>query len=190
MTPRMSPGMLSICATLLLGLGACSTSKLPPQQGVREAVDLPRFMGDWYVQAAIPIHLPPLFSEKGAHNGIESYQLADDGTIETTYVFRRGGFDGPEKRFTPRARVVNAPINSEWKMKFFWYLPAGDFLILHVDPDYRHTVIGVPDRSYVWIMSRVPDISEAEYQRLVQFVADSGHDMTKLERVPQRWPAP
>ena len=51
----------------------------PPMQTV-DFVDLPRFMGDWYVVANIPTRL-----EKGAHNPIESYRLDTDGTIATTF---------------------------------------------------------------------------------------------------------
>ncbi len=180
------PGLL-----LAAALAACSTSSgLPPLRGTNQVVDLPRFMGPWYVLAAIPIDIPvlPMFSEKGAHNGIESYRLTADGTIETTYTFRRGGFDGPERVFRPRARVANAPVNSEWKMKFAWYLPAGDYLILHVDPEYQRTVIGVPDRKYVWIMSRTPTMPDSEYQELLVRLKDWNYDTTQLERVPQSWP--
>jgi apolipoprotein D and lipocalin family protein len=172
-------------------VAACgTTSSLPPLRGIPEPVDLERFMGPWYVIASIPIDIPllPMFSEKGAHNGVETYRLAADGTIETTYVFRRGGFDGPERTFTPKARVANAPVNSEWKMKFDWYLPEADYLILSLDPDYQRTVIGVPDRKYVWIMSRTPTMPEAEYAILVEGLRASGYDTDRLERVPQRWP--
>ncbi|MEO7386678.1 MAG: lipocalin family protein, partial [Gammaproteobacteria bacterium] len=105
-------------AALALLLNACSgTPQLTPLTGIEQPVDLERFMGPWYVIAAIPIHIPllPMFSEKGAHNGVETYHLAPDGTIETTYTFHRDAFDGPVRTFTPRARVANPPVNSEWK---------------------------------------------------------------------------
>lgn len=168
-------------------VAACTATGPPPLRGTDRPVDLPRFMGAWHVIGYIPIHLPPLFSEKDAWNGVESYELAPDGSIATTYTFRRGGFEGPERKFTPRARVVNAPVNSEWKMKFFWYLPAGDFLILHVDEAYRETIIGVPDRSFVWIMARDPDPGEARYRALLERVASLGYDPGLVQRVPQRW---
>lgn len=178
---------IGLLLLVLVGISACS-STVAPLRGREEPVDLPRFMGDWYVIGFIPIHLPPLFSEQDAHNAIESYRLEPDGTIATTYVFRRGGFDGPRIVFRPRARVINAPVNSEWKMKFFWFLPAGDFLILHVDADYRETIIGVPDRRYAWIMSRSPALADLDYDRLVGLLRDRGYDTSLVRRVPQRWP--
>jgi apolipoprotein D and lipocalin family protein len=174
--------MLLLCLAMA---SACTPTKQAPLRGVSQPVDLQMFMGDWYVHGYIPIHLPPLFSEKDAYNGVESYRLDNDGSIATTYTFRRGAFDGPEKRFTPRARVANPPINSEWKMKFFWYLPAGDFLILHVDPGYQTTIIGVPDRSYVWIMARDAALPVSEYEKLLDLAAGLGYDRNDVLRVPQ-----
>lgn len=144
-------------------------------------------MGPWYVVAHIPIHFPPLASEKGAHNGVESYALQPDGTIATTYTFRQGSFDGPERRMTPWARVANPPFNSEWKMKFFWFLPAGDFLILDLDDAYAHTIIGVPDRSSLWIMARTPEVPAATYDALVERAVGMGFERAEIVRVPQRW---
>ena len=65
--------MLSLATPALLG--GCQTTR-PPIETV-DYVDLERFMGDWYVIASIPT-----FIEKGAHNAVESYRLAEDGTIE------------------------------------------------------------------------------------------------------------
>ena len=56
------------------GLAACSTQ--PPMPTVAK-VDLPRFMGPWYVIATIPT-----FLEKDAWNAVETYELAADGAIE------------------------------------------------------------------------------------------------------------
>jgi apolipoprotein D and lipocalin family protein len=67
-----------LCSTLLLW--GCQTMK--PIRTV-ESVDLKRFMGDWYVIACIPT-----FIETDAFNAVESYKLAEDGTIKTTFFLR------------------------------------------------------------------------------------------------------
>lgn len=73
-------------------------------------------------------------------------------------------------------------------MKFAWYLPAGDFLILHVDEDYTTTLIGVPDRRYLWIMARTPDLPAARFESLLTLAKHMGYDVSRVRRVPQRWP--
>ena len=42
-------------------------------------------------------------------------------------------------------------------------------------------------RDYVWIMARTPEIPEADYRRIVEFVTQQGYDVTLLQKVPQRW---
>jgi apolipoprotein D and lipocalin family protein len=174
MIRALRPGLI----TLTLMLTACSTSPAIP---VAERVDLERFMGDWYVIANIPTS-----PERGAHNAVESYRLDTDGSIATTFTFRVGAFDGPEKVMRPRGFVRDRPSNAVWGMQFVWPIKA-EYLIAHVDADYTETIIARSRRDYVWIMARAPQIAEADYERLKQKVADLGYDMAKLERVPQRW---
>ena len=168
-------------------LAGCATDGPPPLEALDRRIDLERFMGDWYVIGFIPIAMP-FFSEADAHNGVESYRLADDGTIETTYTFRDGAFDGPERRFTPKGWVHDEETNTEWRMQFVWPFKAA-YLIVHLDPDYQQSIVGVPDRSNVWILSRVPELSDADYQRLLDHAAELGYDPSQIRRVPQRWPA-
>jgi len=173
-------------AALAALLVACASSGGPPLQPLERRIDLERFMGDWYVLGFIPISLP-LFSEAGAHNGVESYRLADDGTIETTYTFRDGAFEGPKRRYTPKGWVHDEANNAEWRMQFVWPFSAA-YLIVWLDGDYERTIIGVPDRDHVWILSRDWDLSDAEYAGLVEEAARLGYDPARIQRVPQRWP--
>ncbi len=144
-------------------------------------VDLERFMGDWYVIANIPT-----FLEKGAHNAVETYEMNDDGTINTTFVFRDGGFDGEPKRYTPKGFIRDDPSNAIWGMRFIWPIKA-DYRIVYLDDDYSQTVIARQKRDFVWIMAREPGIPDEDYKRLLGFVESIGYDVSKVERVPQRW---
>lgn len=162
-----------------LGLAACSGPIHPPLQPVAQ-VDLPRFMGDWYVIANIPT-----FIEKGAHNAVESYALNPDGTIATTFRFNKGSFDGPEKVYTPKAWVREGTGNAVWGMQFVWPIKA-DYQITYVDPTYQHTIISREKRDYVWLMARTPTIPAADYDRLVALIAAQGYDISQLQRVPQQ----
>jgi len=173
-----------LCLAVLTG---CAGSSTPPLEAMDRRVDLERFMGDWYVVAFIPVTVP-FFSEEGAHNAVESYRLGEEGVIETTYTFRKGSFDGPEKRLTPKGWVHNEETNAEWRMQFLWPFKAA-YLILYLDEDYQRTIIGVPNRKYVWIMSRDPELSDANYQELLDYVGRFGYDLSKVKRVPQYWPA-
>ena len=171
-------GLLAVVTVLSL-LGGCA-SKGPEMKTVSH-VDLERFMGDWYVIANIPT-----FLEKGAHNAVESYELNEDGTIATTFVFRADGFDGEEKRYTPKGFVKDTETNALWGMRFIWPIKA-DYRIVYLDDDYTQTIIGRQKRDFIWIMARTPTIPEEDYERLIEYAASIGYDTSKIERVPQRW---
>jgi len=171
------PTLLATAAVMLAG---CQSVSQPPIALV-EHVDLPRFMGDWYVIANIPT-----FIEKGAHNAVESYRLAKDGTVETSFTFSAGSFDGPQKRYNPRGFVVDNTGNAVWGMQFIWPIKA-DYRIVYLSPDYSQTVIGRQKRDYVWIMARAPSIPEADYRHILAFLAEQGYDTSRIQRVPQRW---
>ncbi len=165
----------------ILSLLAACRSAHPPLT-TEPTVDLPRFMGDWYVIASIPT-----FLEKGAHNAVESYRLDPDGTIATTFTFRDGAFDGQLERHCPRGFVLDTRSNAVWGMRFVWPIKA-DYRIVHVSPDYQRTIVGREKRDYVWIMARTPRIDDAQLEELRERVAREGYDLSALQVVPQRWP--
>lgn len=144
-------------------------------------VNLPRFMGDWYVIAAIPTAI-----ETQSYNAIEHYKLDADGTIATTFTYHKGAFDGPLKTYKPRGFVVKDSGNALWGMQFIWPIKA-EYIIAYLDDAYQYTVIARNARDYVWIMAREPQIPNAKYQELTEFIAKLGYDTAKLRKVPQNW---
>jgi len=176
---RLTRSMLA--AILAVAAVGCTASR--PPLAVVPKVDLPRFMGDWYVIANIPTRL-----EKDAHNAIESYRLAPDGTIATTFTFRAGAFDGPPKKYTPHGYVLDHESNAVWGMQFVWPVQA-DYRIVYLASDYSQTVIAREARDYVWIMARTPQIAADDYRRLLDLVAGLGYDVSRIRTVPQSWPA-
>ncbi len=162
-------------------LGGCAST--PAAGDIRNVdyVDLPRFMGDWYVIANIPT-----FVEKGAHNAVETYRLGEDGRIETTFTFRKDGFDGKRKTYNPTGFVRDTESNAIWGMQFIWPF-KGDYRIVYLDEDYTQTVIGRNKRDYVWIMARTPTIPDADYEAIVAMLGEEGYDTSEIRMVPQRW---
>lgn len=170
-------------ATLLCAasLAACaSTSHLPPIERAAK-VDLPRFMGDWYVIAYVPT-----FIDKDGYNQIEHYQLNDDGSIATTFTFRDGGYDGKPKKYRPTGYVVENTNNAEWGMQFVWPI-KGEYLITDLADDYSSVIIARSKRDLVWLLARKPEMSQAEYDRHLARIAAMGYDLNEVKRVPQRW---
>lgn len=161
-------------------LTACTGAKMNAIKPV-EQVNIERFMGDWYVIAAIPT-----FIETQAFNAIEHYKLNDDGTIATTFSYYKGGFDGPLKTYHPTGFVKPNTGNAIWGMQFIWPIKA-DYRIAYLDEDYQLTIIARNARDYVWIMARTPQISEVQYTQMMNITQDLGYDIAKMRQVPQSW---
>jgi apolipoprotein D and lipocalin family protein len=164
--------------TILTSLFCACASNQKPQIATVPQVDIKRFMGPWYVIAAIPTAI-----ETESFNAVESYKLEDDGTIATTFTFNKASLDGKVKTYHPRGFVVENSGNARWGMQFIWPIKA-EYLIAHVDENYTETIIARNARDYVWIMARTPHLSEEAYQALVKKVSDMGYDLQKLRRVP------
>jgi apolipoprotein D and lipocalin family protein len=166
-----------VMPALLIALAACSS---PPPIRTATAVDLERFMGDWYVIANIPT-----FIETNAYNAMESYRLAEDGTVATTFSFRKGGFQGERKTYHPTGYIIDTQSNAVWGMQFIWPIKA-DYRIIYVDDAYNYTIIGRIQRDYVWLMARTPQLPDADYQHFLELIAAEGYDISKVQKVPQQ----
>lgn len=170
------------CLTLVLSFSLFGCSAMPRVPLATAAhVELPRFMGKWYVLASIPT-----FLEKDSHNAVESYRLESDDTVATTFTFHKGSLDGPLKTFKPRGWVLDKSTNATWGMQFIWPIKA-EYVIAYLNDDYTETVIARSSRDYVWIMARTPEVSVQSYDRLSDKVGKMGYDLSKLRRVPQQW---
>lgn len=168
-------------SSLYVFLLAGCTATQPPIR-TESSVDLTEFMGDWYVIANIPT-----FIEKGAHNAVETYEMNEDGSIATTFRFRKDSFDGDEKTYQPTGYVRDDGSNAVWGMQFFWPIKA-DYRIVYLNEDYSQTIIGRQQRDYVWIMARTPEIPDEDYENLLQLLDNEGYDISQIQKVPQKWP--
>ena len=163
----------------VMALTACAGGHEPLTTVTK--VDLDRFMGDWYVIANIPT-----FFEKDAYNAVETYALRSDGKIATTFVYRKGGFDGKRKEYNPTATVLDTNSNAIWGMQVLWPVKS-DYRIVYLTDDYSRTVIARNKRDYVWIMAREPNIPDTDYREIVEFIASIGYDASDIQKIPQQW---
>ncbi|MFM2287009.1 MAG: hypothetical protein RL684_152 [Pseudomonadota bacterium] len=169
-------------ACLLLGtaLGGCLRNVQPIQPVAH--VDLDRFMGRWYVIASIPT-----FLEKNAFNAVESYALRPDGRVQTTFSYRKGGFDGAPKVLHPIGTVRAGSGDAVWDMQFVWPISA-EYVVAYLDAGYQQTIIARSARDHVWIMARTPRVPAEDYAALLRRVGELGYRVEDVREVPQRWP--
>jgi apolipoprotein D and lipocalin family protein len=169
---------LALLASLALGAGCQSMSE--PVQTVSH-VDLPRYMGDWYVIANIPY-----FAEKGCFDSIESYALRPDGDIDNWFTCRKDSFQAPlQRKVSARASVKDKRTNATWRVRFFKVISV-QYLVLDLDPDYQWAAVGHPSRRYGWILARSKRLDAATYAAILRQFGRQGYDTTKFAKVPQQ----
>mmetsp|Transcript_10421 Transcript_10421/g.27540 ORF Transcript_10421/g.27540 Transcript_10421/m.27540 type:complete len:317 (-) Transcript_10421:208-1158(-) len=151
-----------------------------PLCAMSRPIDIQAFMGRWYVAGGILT-----FLEQEKKNCIEDYAFDHDNN-RIRVSFKMNNAKGEETELLQRAKIVNET-NTQWSLspKFGVYLPLGiAYLVLDCDTEnYSYTVIGVPDRSYVWIMGRAPVMDEATWAACVSRAEKCGYDVSKLTRV-------
>jgi apolipoprotein D and lipocalin family protein len=174
---------LGLVAALLLG--APSAQAAETLRPVSRRVDLPRFMGDWYIVGFIPVDTV-LGSDASAHNALQNYRLEKDGGIASTYTFRKGSFTTPVTTAHSSAVVTDKGSNGVWRVTFLWPFKSTS-VVVHVDDAYETNVVGVPDRSHGWLMSRRAEVSETKYAELLGIAAKAGFDTSRIRRVPHQW---
>ncbi|MDP2877709.1 MAG: lipocalin family protein [Holophaga sp.] len=144
----------------------------PPQ--VVAQVDLARYMGTWHEIAKFPNRF-----QRGCGCTTATYALRSDGKVSV--VNRCGTGEGKFKSVKGWAKVVDPTTRAKLKVTFFWPF-FGDYWILALDPEYRHVLVGTPDRKYLWILARQPSMEKAAYESLTTIAATQGFDISKIVR--------
>jgi apolipoprotein D and lipocalin family protein len=142
-------------------------------------VDLSRYLGTWYEIAAIPQRF-----QKGCVGVTAEYSLRKNGDIEVVNTCIQDTLDGEVRRVRGKARVVDKATGAKLKVSFFWPF-WGSYWIIGLDADYQWAIVGHPNRNYLWILSRSPQMDDALYDKLLELIADKGYDLARIRKTLQ-----
>jgi apolipoprotein D and lipocalin family protein len=134
-------------------------------------VDLKKYLGKWYEIA----HLPARFQE-GCDNTTATYTLSEDGSIS---VLNESIKNGKAKQAKGKAKVVDKNSGAKLKVTFFWPF-YGDYWIINLGKDYDYAVVGTPNRKYLWILSRTPQMDDELFSQLKESVKSKGFNVNNL----------
>ena len=79
-----------------------------------------------------------------------------------------------------KAWVTDKSTNAKLKVSFFWPF-SGKYWIIDLADDYSYAVVGHPNRKYLWILSRTPQMDKELYEQILQRIKAKGFDTTLLQ---------
>lgn len=193
MTMRPRWVLASRLASVALLWPLLARGQAPPVQPVQPvqpvpAVDLERYAGRWYEIARYPNR----FQRDCTGDVIVSYAARSDGrmNVRNTCATAMGAIEAVGVARKAASRGPSSVLEVRFAPAILSFLPAvwGDYWILDLAPDYTTAVVGDPTRTYLWILSRTPQIDGPTYARLVDAVRRQGFDVERLVRTPQSAP--
>ncbi len=142
-------------------------------------VELDRYMGHWHEV----FRLPNSFQTAGAQ-ATADYSLEKDGTVKV--LNKEKSPTGKVRVATGRAEAVPGSGNARLRVQFSWLaslVPVseeGNYWIIRLAPDYSTVLVGTPDRKYLWLLARNPDLSKKEAREYEVAARRLGFDTSKL----------
>ena len=167
---------LSYILISALALIGCSSNQ--PLETV-DSVDLQRYQGTWYEIASFPQRF-----QKGCHCTSATYTATQEDFVVVENRCRKDSINGEESYIKGKAYIVKNSNNAKLEVEFFWPF-KGDYWIIDLDKDYQYAVVGHPNREYLWILSRTPQMSDSLYTEITKRIADKGFDLSILQKTVQ-----
>lgn len=191
-------------ALTLLALTTVRTARAQPAAGPADGaplmraplqavapVDLKRYAGLWYEQA----RLPTWFQRNCTGQVTAEYTPEADGTVavRNSCVLASGAVDVSTAvaRSVPVAGLPGAGrLEVRFAPAWLSWLPVawGDYWILKLDRDYNVALVGTPNRKYLWVLSRMPQLDEATLAAELEYARTLGFDIDKVVRTGRQLP--
>ena len=143
-------------------------------------VDLKRYMGKWYEIASFPQRF-----QKGCHCTTAEYTLTDKGYAIVENKCNRGSVYGKLSSIKGKVFVEENTGNAKLKVQFFWPFKA-KYWIIDLADDYSYAVVSHPNKKYLWILSRTPQMQPAVYRQIVLRLKQKGFDLSPLKLTVQQ----
>ena len=174
----VSSQMKKILIILVLFLTGCVG--IPENVKPVDNFKLDKYLGKWYEIARLDHRF-----ERGLSRITADYSLRDDGGVR---VLNRGysAKENEWKEAEGKAYFVKGTDQGYLKVSFFGPF-YGSYVVFELDHEnYQYSLVCGPDKSYLWILARSPDMKKEVKDKLVAKAAALGFDTSKLIFVDHR----
>ena len=162
-----------LVSSLALAAGCASTLKVDNTPVV--ALDLNRYLGEWYEIARFDHSF-----ERGVEQAKANYTQNADVTIKVVNSGIKN--DKPKTAIGKGKKTTDTP--GLLRVSFFGPFYA-DYRVMLIDKDYSRALVGSGSTDYLWILSRTSGLSETAKSELLAEARRRGYDTDKLIWVRQ-----
>ena len=172
---RLLRTTLFVLSGFLLGGCAVAPDGVEPVSGFQ----LDRYLGTWYEVARLDHRF-----ERGMSRVSATYSMRDDGGVA---VVNRGFVADKQEWETAegKAYFVGEQDIGQLKVSFFGPFYGGYNIIELDQEDYQYSLVVGPDRDYLWILSRTPELEPQILARLVTTAGELEFPVDELIYVDQ-----
>lgn len=172
-----------LLALAAFGLPATITTQTP--LAVVSNLDPNRYAGEWFEIARFPNR----FQDKCTGDVVARYEARPEGGFVVINRCKEAGGTVTEARGLART-VKDAPpsvLEVRFAPAILSFLPMvwGDYQVVALDDAHTYSLVGTPDRKYLWVLSRTPQMDGAIYDKLLSTARGQGFDVSKLVLTPQ-----
>lgn len=161
----------------MLGLVIALSPLTAQTMNTIQNVDVNRYVGTWYEIARFDNTF-----ERGLVGVTATYSIKKNGNLKVDNKGFVQTLTGKQKQSVGFAKI-KAP--GKLKVYFFWPF-GGDYWILDLDTaNYQYALVGTPDKNYLWILSRTPQMDPTTYNNLVAKAKSLGFNTDRLISIPQ-----
>lgn len=139
-------------------------------------VDLNKYAGLWYEIASFPQSF-----QRGCTNTTATYTLSKKGYVIVENRCNRDSVNGKQSYIKGKAFVTPKSGNAKLRVQFFWPF-RGKYWIIDLADDYSYAVVGHPNRNYLWILCRTPQMDAAVYNSIIEKIKANGFDIGRLKK--------
>ena len=150
-----------------------------------DSVDLEKYAGTWYEIGRLPMY----FQRKCAGDVTANYaQKADGkGITVTNKCMAEDGSEIVAEGLAKPADETGSKLKVTFLPSWIRWLPVGraDYWVLARDADYKTALVGTPDKDYLWLLARSPNVSQETYSKYRQIAQQQGYDLKEFKLTPQ-----
>ena len=173
-TKKSCCGFLGLMLVSILGFVSCGCAGQKIDNTPVKALELGRYLGDWYEIARYDHSF-----ERGLSHAKANYRLNDDGTVTVT---NSGLKDGKVKTSVGKAKLTDTV--GLLRVSFFGPFYS-DYRVMMLSEDYNYALVGSGSSRYLWILSRFPEVPEDILNQILTEAARRGYPTDKLIWVEQ-----